>query len=506
MQNFAYNLDDYQLDPLTPPPSPSSPFTMAAYQRMIAETDPTQREEALTETGQNSVPVPETALTVCTTRLRGQLHMILEDMDRYQMRILEGVRAFLTLQYVRMRGRILASNASGGSKTEEEGRTTREVDQLFPETKQQTKGFYSVMHENFHGTEGAVGLTRWFEKLESQFRISNVAEGDRVKFASSTLLDGALAWWNMYVCSVTLDTAHATPWSDFKAMFLWKFNVPSGSRVRRKLGRQMEVEWKPLQPQPQQHKTLQLTEQSPQRTAKGVFTSGKKGRNKAKDCQAPPHPAKPKKEQEARRTGSDVTCFGFGQDIISLRVLRGRFPRLLSDTYTDPMSPCYAFSFGPTTCGIHGSHENEHEEHLKTILKLLKKEELYAKFSKCKFWINTVKFLGHVIDSSGIHMDPAKIEVVKNWASPTTPSEIHQFLGLAGYYRRFIEGFSKISKPMTELTQKNQKFDWDEDQEEAFQLLKQKLCDVPILALPEGSDDFVVYCDASIKGLGVVLM
>ncbi|GJV56907.1 putative reverse transcriptase domain-containing protein [Tanacetum coccineum] len=147
-------------------------------------------------------------------------------------------------------------------------------------------------------------------------------------------------------------------------------------------------------------------------------------------------------------------------------------------------------------------NEKEHEEHLKTILELLKKEELYAKFSKCEFWINMVKFLGHVIDSSGIHVDPAKIEAVKNWASPTTPSEIRQFLGLAGYYRRFIEGFSKIAKPLTELTQKNQKFDWGEEQEEAFQLLKQKLCAAPILALPKGSEDFVVYCDASIKGLG----
>ncbi|GKD36900.1 putative nucleotidyltransferase, ribonuclease H [Tanacetum coccineum] len=155
---------------------------------------------------------------------------------------------------------------------------------------------------------------------------------------------------------------------------------------------------------------------------------------------------------------------------------------------------------------IYSRDEKEHEEHLKTILELLKKEELYAKFSKCEFWIHTVKFLGHVIDSSGIHVDPTKIEAVKNWASPTTPSEIRQFLGLAGYYRRFIEGFSKIAKPMTELTQKDRKFDWGEEQETAFQLLKQKLCAAPILALPEGSDDFVVYCDASIKGLGAVLM
>ncbi|GJU93733.1 putative reverse transcriptase domain-containing protein [Tanacetum coccineum] len=125
---------------------------------------------------------------------------------------------------------------------------------------------------------------------------------------------------------------------------------------------------------------------------------------------------------------------------------------------------------------IYSRNKKEHEEHLKTILELLKKEELYAKFSKCEFLINTVKFLGHVIDSSGIHVDPAKIETVKNWASPTTPSEIRQFLGLAGYYRRFIEGFSKIAKPMTELTQKDRKFDWGEKQETAFQLLKQKPC------------------------------
>ncbi|GJQ92319.1 hypothetical protein Tco_0003458 [Tanacetum coccineum] len=99
----AINLDDYQLDSLTSSPSPSSPFTMAAYQWMIDETDPTQREEALTETGQNSVPVPETALTVCTMRLRGQLHTILEDMDRYPNAYLEELEAFMTLWDVKPR-------------------------------------------------------------------------------------------------------------------------------------------------------------------------------------------------------------------------------------------------------------------------------------------------------------------------------------------------------------------------------------------------------------------
>ncbi|GJR55233.1 putative reverse transcriptase domain-containing protein [Tanacetum coccineum] len=153
-----------------------------------------------------------------------------------------------------------------------------------------------------------------------------------------------------------------------------------------------------------------------------------------------------------------------------------------------------------------GIDKKEHEEHLKAILELLKKEKLYAKFSKCEFWIPKVQFLGHVIDSRGIHVDPAKIESIKDWASPKTPTEIRQFLGLAGYYRRFIEGFLKIAKSMTKLTQKGIKFDWGEKEENAFQLIKQKLCSAPILALPEGSEDFVVYCDASHKGLGAVLM
>nr|GEW30315.1 putative reverse transcriptase domain-containing protein [Tanacetum cinerariifolium] len=155
---------------------------------------------------------------------------------------------------------------------------------------------------------------------------------------------------------------------------------------------------------------------------------------------------------------------------------------------------------------IYSKDEKEHEEHLKVILELLKKEELYARFSKCEFWIPKVQFLSHVIDSQGIHVDPAKIESVKDWAFPKSPTEIRQFLRLTRYYRRFIEGFSKITKPMTKLTQKKVKFEWGDKQEAAFQLLKKKLCSAPILALPEGSEDFIVYSDASNKGLGAVLM
>ncbi|GKE48063.1 putative reverse transcriptase domain-containing protein [Tanacetum coccineum] len=131
---------------------------------------------------------------------------------------------------------------------------------------------------------------------------------------------------------------------------------------------------------------------------------------------------------------------------------------------------------------IYSCNKEEHANHLRIILELLRKEKLYAKFSKCNFWISIVQFLGHVIDSQGIHVDPAKIEAVKNWASPTTPTEVRQFFVLAGYYRRFIKDFLKIANSLTELTQKNKKYIWGENQESAFQLLKQKLCEALVCA------------------------
>ncbi|GJY61899.1 putative reverse transcriptase domain-containing protein [Tanacetum coccineum] len=155
---------------------------------------------------------------------------------------------------------------------------------------------------------------------------------------------------------------------------------------------------------------------------------------------------------------------------------------------------------------IYSKSKEEHEVHLKLILELLEKEKLFGKFSKCEFWLQEVHFLGHVVNSKGIHVDPSKIKAVKNWKPPKTPTEIRSFLGLAGYYRRFNANFSKIAKPLTLLTQKNKMFDWGDEQENAFQTLKDMLCDAPILALPKGTDDFVVYCDASNQGFGCILM
>ncbi|GKA66520.1 putative nucleotidyltransferase, ribonuclease H, partial [Tanacetum coccineum] len=140
---------------------------------------------------------------------------------------------------------------------------------------------------------------------------------------------------------------------------------------------------------------------------------------------------------------------------------------------------------------VYSKTREEHVEHLRLLLELLKKEKLYAKFSKCEFWLREVQFLRHVINGNGIHVDPSKIEAVKNWKAPRTPTEVHSFLGLARYYCRFIEDFSKIAKSLTILTQKCKTFDWGEKQELVFQTLKDKLCNAPVLALPGGPEDFV---------------
>ncbi|GJZ32130.1 putative reverse transcriptase domain-containing protein [Tanacetum coccineum] len=142
---------------------------------------------------------------------------------------------------------------------------------------------------------------------------------------------------------------------------------------------------------------------------------------------------------------------------------------------------------------IYSKNREEHVDHLRLVLELLKKEKLYVKFSKCELWLREVQFLGHVINGNRIHVDPSKIEAVKNWKAPRTSSDVRSFLGLAGYYCRFIENFSKIAKSLTILTQKCKTFNWDEEQELAFQILKDKLCNALVLALPDESKDFVKY-------------
>ncbi|VVA41587.1 PREDICTED: retrotransposon, partial [Prunus dulcis] len=147
-----------------------------------------------------------------------------------------------------------------------------------------------------------------------------------------------------------------------------------------------------------------------------------------------------------------------------------------------------------------------HKKHLRLVLRTLRRKQLYAKFSKCQFWLDRVIFLGHVISAEGIYVDPQKVEAIVNWVQPTSVTEIRSFLGLAGYYRRFVEGFASIAAPLTRFTRKDVAFEWTEECEQSFQELKKRLTTAPVLALPDNAGNFVIYSDASLQGLGCVLM
>ncbi|KAK8936665.1 hypothetical protein KSP39_PZI012024 [Platanthera zijinensis] len=155
---------------------------------------------------------------------------------------------------------------------------------------------------------------------------------------------------------------------------------------------------------------------------------------------------------------------------------------------------------------IYSPSEEDHAQHLRLTLQRLTEKKLYAKFSKCAFWLREVSFLGHVITEQGLSVDPAKVDSILNWSQPTNVTEVRSFLGLAGYYRRFVKDFSKISLPLTQLTRKNVTFQWTENCQTAFDLLKERLTTAPILILPSGTEGFQIYSDASYKGLGCVLM
>jgi hypothetical protein len=155
---------------------------------------------------------------------------------------------------------------------------------------------------------------------------------------------------------------------------------------------------------------------------------------------------------------------------------------------------------------IYSEIVEEHEEHLRIVLERLRQQKLYAKFSKCEFWMEKVAFLGHVLSAEGTAVDPSKVESVTKWEQPLNMTDIRSFLGMAGYYRRFIENFSKIAKPMMELLKNNTKFEWSKACERSFQELKRRLTTAPMLTLLDIKKDFVVYCDTSRQGLECVLM
>jgi len=148
----------------------------------------------------------------------------------------------------------------------------------------------------------------------------------------------------------------------------------------------------------------------------------------------------------------------------------------------------------------------EHADHLRMVLQTLREHQLYGKLQKCEFWFEKVVFLGHVVTKEGIKVDPRKVKAITEWSRPTNITEITGFLGLSGYYRRFIKDFLKIASPLTNLLKKANKFEWTEKCKRAFQELRQRLTTAPILMLPVEGQEYTIYSDASKNGLGCVLM
>jgi hypothetical protein len=155
---------------------------------------------------------------------------------------------------------------------------------------------------------------------------------------------------------------------------------------------------------------------------------------------------------------------------------------------------------------VFSQNEQEHEEHLRKVLQRLRDCQLYAKLSKCEFWISEVLFLDHIINRDGLVIDPKKVATILDWKASKDVRGIKSFIGMVGYYRHFIEGFSKIARPMTALLAKKVEFKWTPACRESFEMLKQKLTTSPVLVLPDVHKPFSVYCDASYTGLGCVLM
>ncbi|GJR23481.1 putative reverse transcriptase domain-containing protein, partial [Tanacetum coccineum] len=312
----------------------------------------------------------------------------------------------------------------------------------------------------FKGTEGVVELTQWFERMKTVFRISNnCSVENQVKFSTCTLLASALTWWNSPKLKAELwnlkvigtDVVKYNQHFQELALLCVRMFPEESDKIESIIAKRQAENKRKFENTSQINQNQQQQQNKRQNTGQAYTACNRTGN----------HAPAPR-----------VECLLENRPKVRISPIEGSRRRHSKDCLQNSLWPLrissYAVWFDKRTCRIHGPYESDSERN--------------------------------------IHVDPAKIESIKDWTSPKSPTEIRQFLGLAGYYRRFIEGFSKIAKPMTKLTQKKVKFEWGDKQEAAFQLLKQKLCSAPILALPEGSEDFIAYCDASKKGLGAVLM
>nr|GFA17141.1 putative reverse transcriptase domain-containing protein [Tanacetum cinerariifolium] len=390
-------------------------------------------------------------------------------------------------------------------------------------------GFMKCNPTAFHGTEGAIELRRWFEKTKSIFGISECAKGKKVKFATATLQGPALTWWNAKVATIAkrFQSGNSSGKSNHK------YNSRQTLQNNQKQGNARAMITAPIDGKVSSGSPPLYEQCFTRHVGPCMIKCHKCGkvRYNARCC-------KEKNVATGANAQPVLTCYDCGEQ----GHIRNRCPRKGKQVETrefcgrayaikdaepqgsnvvngtnktlivesdkgvsrlNVISCIKARMYVKRGCHLFLAHvtekkskekqledvpvihdfpedEEEHEKYSKIILELLKKERLYAKFSECDFWLDSIQFNDQVIDRSGVHVYPAKIKAIKNWAAPTTPIE-----------------------PLTKFTKKDKKYEWGKEEEEVFQTLKQKLCSAPILALLEGTEDFVVYCDASLKGSSV---
>nr|GEV83232.1 putative reverse transcriptase domain-containing protein [Tanacetum cinerariifolium] len=378
------------------------------------------------------------------------------------------------------------------------------------------KEFISCQPFYFNGTEEAVGLIRLFERIESVFSRSNCTEENKVTFATGTLTDDALSWkmedefYNLIVKGNDLKTYIRR----FQELAVLCPNmVPNTEKLMevfiRGLPQSIEGTVTASKPHTLEEATNIAQRLIDQIIKRGSMQGTSDHKRKFDDRRSfnnnNNYPNNHVNNYQNNRNNNS----NHKNDYRKQQNRRPETFRSYAATptensgYTINRPLCKKRTLhhtGPCTVKCNACTKVGH------LTRNYKNKGPATGSNQQPVLINVVQFLGHIIDNQGLHVDPAKIKAVKNWASHTTPTEIRQFLGLAGYYWRFIKDFSKIAKSLTELTQKNKKYIWGEDQESAFQLLKQKLCEALILALPEGNDNFVVYCGTSHQGLGAILM
>ncbi|GKA65060.1 putative reverse transcriptase domain-containing protein, partial [Tanacetum coccineum] len=373
-----------------------------------------------------------------------------------------------------------------------------------------------VNPKEYDGKGGVVALTRWIEKMESVHDMSGCSIDQKEKYTAGSFVSKDLTWWNSQIRTLSREVAVSMSWNDLKCMMIQEF-YPSHEmqKLESELWNHAMVGAGHTAYTDRFHELARLVPHLVTPESRMIKRSCRdNSRNsKTKELNKSELDGIVSGYHQLRVHEEDIpktafrTCYGHFEFAVMPFGLTNA-PAVFMDMMKRVCRP-YLDKFVIVFIDdilISSKTQYEHVEHLRLVLEQLKKEKMYAKFSKCEFWLRDVQFLRHVINSNGIHVDPSKIEAVKNWKAPRTPTEVRLFLGLDGYYRRFIENFSKIVKSLTILTHKCKTFDWGEEQELAFQTLKDKFCNAPILALLDRPEDFVVYCDASRIGLGCVLM